>query len=381
MSNHRKLAAAIAGLALVVTIPAWTLAQDGSEPQGLTGVDRSLTSITADGVSMEVPAEIGATLRLEAGQATGSGGCNRFFGSYVVDGQMLTFGPLGMTQMLCQGPAQDVEDAYLAALGSVAYWALADDGTLSLQDADQNEVLAFSAGGGGIEGTTWLLREQAVDGSMSTVPKGVLVSLRMADGVAGGNGGCNRYNTSYTLEGSSLTFGPVASTLMACPDPAGSVEAAYLANLAAVAAWTSDGSALTLSDASGASLLSYEAAPEATVVGSWVAQGINNGAEAVVSSPTTSAITAEFTPDGDLTGFDGCNNYFTTYTVDGDAIDISDAIGSTQMACPSDELAEQSQQYYMALAASTTWMVGDAGDLQLRDDGGSLQVNYSPADG
>ena len=35
---------------------------------------------------------------------------------------------------------------------------------------------------------------------------------------AGGFGGCNRYNASYSLRGDSLSFGPGMSTKMACPD-------------------------------------------------------------------------------------------------------------------------------------------------------------------
>ena len=62
-----------------------------------------------------------------------------------------------------------------------------------------------------------------------------------------------------------------------------------------------------------------------------------------------------------------------------DSIAISDQIGATEMACASDELAEQSQQYYAALAAATTWSVGVSGRLELRDDGGALQVSYAPA--
>ncbi|MEA2026473.1 MAG: META domain-containing protein, partial [Chloroflexota bacterium] len=72
-------------------------------------------------------------------------------------------------------------------------------------------------------------------------------------------------------------------------------------------------------------------------------------------------------------------DYFTTYEVDGDTIAISEAIGSTRMACPSEELAEQSQWYYGALTSASTWSVDAAGNLQLRDADGSLQVGYTPA--
>ncbi len=82
--------------------------------------------------------------------------------------------------------------------------------------------------------------------------------------------------------------------MMACPEPAMGIESAYLANLALVASWMHDGARLTLSDAEGNALLVYTLAPETGIVGGWVASGINNGAEAVVTSDITPLITAVF---------------------------------------------------------------------------------------
>ncbi len=100
-----------------------------------------------------------------------------------------------------------------------------------------------------------------------------------------------------------------------------------------------------------------------------------------MTSDTTPQVTAVFDAEGRLTGFDGCNDYFTNYTIDGDQISISDAIGSTRMACESDALSEQSQQYYAALVAATTWSVSPNGVLELRDGNGALQVSYTAAMG
>ncbi len=51
------------------------------------------------------------------------------------------------------------------------------------------------------------------------------------------------------------------------------------------------------------------------------------------------------------------------------------------MACESEALSEQSQQYYAALIAATTWSVSPGGMLELRDDGGALQVSFTAAMG
>ena len=166
---------------------------------------------------------------------------------------------------------------------------------------------------------------------------------------------------------------------MACAEPAGEVEAAYFANLGLVASYRSGGIQMALLDANDEVVLEFDFGPEPSIVGSWVAQGINNQVGGVVSSATTSTITADFGEDGQLSGNDGCNDYFSSYVIEGDRITIAPVIGSTLMACASDDLAEQSQWYYGALAAATTWSVGVNGALELRDDDGSLQVRYDAA--
>ena len=218
---------------------------------------------------------------------------------------------------------------------------------------------------------------------MVDVPERLNVTLHMENGDAGGNGGCNSYFTSYEMDGFDVSFGPIGSTVMACLPAVMDVEQAFFANLSQVAAYQSGGIEMALADANGDFLLEFDLAPEATVVGSWVATGINDQqAEnaGVVSSAITSEVTAQFAPDGDVTGFDGCNNYFTTYELDGDAISIDPMVGQTRMACPSDELAEQSAWYIGALTNAAVWSVDPSGNLELRDEDGSLQVSYAPAE-
>ncbi len=231
-----------------------------------------------------------------------------------------------------------------------------------------------------IEGITWILKSQTIDGELVELPDQVLVSLLMEDGQAGGQGACNNYFSSYELDGFDLTFGETGSTMMACLPPVMDIEQAYFANLGQVTSYQSGGIQMAFLDADGNFILEFDAVPPATVVGAWAATGINNQVGGVVSSATTPEVTAEFSPGGDLTGFDGCNDYLTTYVVDGDTIAISEAIGSTRMACSSEELAEESQWYYGALASAATWSVDASGDLRLRDIGGSLQVGFAPTE-
>ena len=81
---------------------------------------------------------------MNGGDVFGLAGCNSYFGSYQIAAQSLTFpDPFGTTQMSCQGPAQDIESAYLPLLQTTAGWSV-DQGVLSLTDAAGAVTLTYS---------------------------------------------------------------------------------------------------------------------------------------------------------------------------------------------------------------------------------------------
>ena len=53
------------------------------------------------------------------GRAFGSGGCNRYTGSYTFEDGLLAFGPLAGTKMMCPEAVMDQEDQFHQALGAV----------------------------------------------------------------------------------------------------------------------------------------------------------------------------------------------------------------------------------------------------------------------
>lgn len=75
----------------------------------------------------------------EGNRLVGSGGCNRFAGSYEQKGAELTFGPIASTRMAC-ADGMETEDAFLAALTATAKWKITGE-RLELADA-QDKVLA-----------------------------------------------------------------------------------------------------------------------------------------------------------------------------------------------------------------------------------------------
>jgi hypothetical protein len=134
MVRVRRLAVLLAA-SVVCLVPVAGNAQV-VPPDTPEGIEWKLTGYARDGEIVSVPFGVSATLLLSGGQASGSGGCNTFTGTYQLVGPALTFGDdLGQTLTACtQADVQVVEDAYLAALPEVASWVLVD-GVLQMTDA------------------------------------------------------------------------------------------------------------------------------------------------------------------------------------------------------------------------------------------------------
>jgi heat shock protein HslJ len=89
---------------------------------------------------------------LEDGNVTGSSGCNRYFGAYVVNGDSIQIGPLATTRAFCPEPAgiMDQEAEFLTALQSAATFSIRDD-MLDLRTAEGSIAVIAIPGEGEIE--------------------------------------------------------------------------------------------------------------------------------------------------------------------------------------------------------------------------------------
>jgi heat shock protein HslJ len=98
-----------------------------------------------------------------------------------------------------------------------------------------------------LEGTRWTLVELGelrVEPSESGRDPHLVLDPR--ERRLSGSGGCNRLLGSYDVDGDRLTFGPVATTMMACPEALMRRERAFLQALEATTAWRIDGETLEL---------------------------------------------------------------------------------------------------------------------------------------
>ena len=130
--TYRDRVAAMMFMALITTL----LAGCASTNQGPGPTSLLLTHWEADDIGGQ-PVLSGdpPTLRFtdDKGQVNGYAGCNRFFGTATIDGDRLSFSPLGVTQMACGERRDAQERRYLQALEQTHSYTFGGT-TLSLHD-------------------------------------------------------------------------------------------------------------------------------------------------------------------------------------------------------------------------------------------------------
>ena len=110
-----------------------------------------------------------------------------------------------------------------------------------------------------LPGTSWTLAD--LDGAEPVGEMPPSIAFTDEGGVTGSTG-CNTFNGEVTIDGSELAFGPLATTRMACVDPAASEqEQAFLVALEAVTSYTIDSEGRLVLE--GDAPLTFEVAAEA----------------------------------------------------------------------------------------------------------------------
>jgi heat shock protein HslJ len=375
----------------------WTLVEVASRTQapaevaaeGPEGTTWTLDSyVNGEGQLVDVLPDTEITAEFQDGQIRGNAGCNTYFGSYQVDGNSLSIGPVAMTEMYCfpeELMAQETD--YLAALGNAASYQVAE-GQLHILDAGGQTILAYSTvdvGPSPLVGTPWgLVSFSDGRGTVSSLLVGTeITALFGEDGSLTGSAGCNNYATSVEIQDNRITVtSPVASTMMMCPEPVMEQERAYLGALESVAAFQIEGDVLELTNAAGQATLTFKVIEPTPLVGTpWQAGWYNNGKGGFASVVLGTEITALFDADGNVSGSAGCNNYSAGYEVDGPASAASGTISigpaaTTRMMCAEPEgIMEQENAYLAALQSATNYQI-EGDQLLLTDADGTKLAQY-----
>lgn len=209
----------------------------------------------------------GTEIRIELhddGRLTASAGCNTLGGTPTLTADAIELGDgVSTTEMGCD-PALHEQDGWLADfLTAGPSYALDGDrlqltsGTTVIDLVDRETADPDRA----LEGTTWTL-DGIVDGqTVGSVPAGVTATVVFQGGtVTVATSDCNGGSGSYELDDAgdgtgTVTFSPLASTLMGCPEPAAAVDAAIGAVLDGPVDYRVEAAALTLTHPGGRGLM------------------------------------------------------------------------------------------------------------------------------
>lgn len=103
-----------------------------------------------------------------------------------------------------------------------------------------------------LTGRDWVLLSFGEEDTVAFDPAVMSVNAIFGeDGQVSGNSGCNQYGGAYTLDGDTIRFGALMTTLMACDESVMNVEAAFTAALAGASTWTINGNMLEIVYAGG----------------------------------------------------------------------------------------------------------------------------------
>ena len=117
-------------------------------------------------------------------------------------------------------------------------------------------ILTACAGGSPatIKGQWELVSYGSASNQIPAVPD-VDTSIEFLDGQLNGNVGCNGFGGEYEVDGDTIKFGPVMSTLMFCEGPVGEQETISLNVFQESATFVLDGDTLTVTSADGNSVI------------------------------------------------------------------------------------------------------------------------------
>ena len=206
------------------------------------------------------------------------------------------------------------------------------------------------------------------------------VTINFTTDQVNGTDGCNTYRGSYVVNGNKISFNKdMVSTMMACGEAIMQQATAYNTALIQTETFKIDGKQLTFLDKSGSELAIFTAQPTGLGGSSWVVTAYNNGKQAVISPIVGSEITANFSEDGKLSGFSGCNNFTAEYEITGKNIKIGPAASTRKMCSDPEGVMDQEMQYLKALESAATYS-RDGNQLQLRTADDELAVMFISAD-
>jgi heat shock protein HslJ len=212
----------------------------------------------------EIPEAINVTLTLSPesenpeGNIFGSAGCNRYSGTYSLDGDRLTINILAVTARMCDA-SMETEDAFLAALQDQLTFQIHFNRLIL---TSENNALLFLGERPSLAGNWRLLRmgtpENPVDITFENTILGEFMIEEMAPtGLITGTTPCQEYTAGFFIDRDFVTFGtPEMTNLNQC-DEMSEIETQYFEALQNAGQYEFSMGNLILRDGEGTQLLEF----------------------------------------------------------------------------------------------------------------------------
>jgi len=358
-------------------------AQEKTAMPTLEGIIWQLESyVDADGNTQSALADAPATIIFADGKFMGDTHCNGIAGTYTLDGDKITTQVGPSTLRACEPDIAAQESGMKYGVSHAASYKI-EDGKLMLMDADGNVLLTFvEQPAPELSGSAWqLISFNNGQGGMESNQATQNITFTFGeDGTISGNAGCNNFTGSYTVDGDTLTVGPLATTRKMCSEPEGVMETeqAFLTDLGNAASFTFFGDTLTILDKDGGKLLVAKPAETLSITSTpWRLQSFNNGKGAMVTSVATEKITAIFGEDGKVAGNAGCNDYNGSYEIDGNTITISPLASTRKMCSEPADVMNTEQTFLQNMTNAATFSI-ENDMLTLFDNEGTKLLVFLP---
>lgn len=225
---------------------------------------------------------------LDGETISGSGGCNAFGGTLVIEGESISVGDIESTQEACEDEevnqrelafftmldnvtryevSRDTLNLYDAQDALLASLTVADDADVVIEDDEVvEEETAVQVDPTLLDDIIWSLVYIVVGGdALVPVPDNANPNLIFADGAVSGNAGCNQFNGPVVIEDESIDFGALALTQVACDAELTALETAVVDLLENAATYSVEDGTLELFNADGLPLALFSAAEQLTL--------------------------------------------------------------------------------------------------------------------
>ncbi len=165
----------------------------------------------------------------------GNAGCNTFFGTYNLAGDMLSIpGPIGLTRMMCEEPVMQIEQAFLKGLENAESYHINGN---QLVISTITGSLLFYADRLPLQGPKWILTGSGpLDNPQPPIPGAVFTAIfdlqfGMPSGVKSGETGCNSYTATYFAVSDEIKINLPQTSRQTCSDAQMEAEQGYFLGL------------------------------------------------------------------------------------------------------------------------------------------------------